>query len=278
MSSKSISQNAEFSSFVEERWRDKNDEKDALVSIAKKQISETKISNQKHPWKPSYDYINGILPIKNFPIKGVIWYQGESNAEHPNLYIKMFAKMVETWRNDWQQNFPFYYVQLTSREDRPAWSEFRNAQRKLLNIVPNTGMVVITDVGDRQDTHAKNKQPVGERLALLALGESYKKEKNYQSPIFNKITVKSNIVTVKFKGAFQQLKTLDNQQVRGFEISIDGENYRPITPIIIKNYVQFTLPNNFNSTFFIRYAWKPFTTANLSSVSGLPVSTFSAKY
>lgn len=276
MNVKSIENDTILSGFVKERWRDKEDEKDAMISIAKKQISPSKIENQKHPWIPSYAYENGILPIKNYPVKGVIWYQGESNAEHPEKYKTMFGKMVKTWRNDWKNEFPFYYVQLTSREDRPAWPAFRNAQRELLDEVPNSGMVVITDVGDKQDTHAKNKEPVGDRLALLALGDTYHKMDNYECPVFDKIEFKDGGYFISFKGNFNGLKTSDSKEIQGFEISNNGKDFIKIIPTISGNFIQFTLPENFNNHFFIRYAWKPYTEANLVSENGLPVSSFIA--
>ncbi|MEN8126074.1 MAG: sialate O-acetylesterase [Bacteroidota bacterium] len=276
MSEKSIKNDSVLTNFVEQRWKEKEEEKDAMISIAKKQISLSKIEDQKHPWMPSYNYENGILPIKDFPVKGVIWYQGESNAELPAQYKTMFKKMVKTWRNDWKNNFPFYYVQLTSREDRPAWPAFRNAQRELLEIVPNSGMVVITDVGDRQDTHAKNKKPVGERLALLALGDSYHKGANFESPVFKEIYKSNGDYFIRFKGSFEGLKTSDNKEIIGFEISENGKDFIKITPKISGNSVRFTLPEPFKAHFFIRYAWEPYTEANLVSKNGLPVSSFSA--
>lgn len=274
---KEIEQDSAIFNLVNERWRNKEDEKDGMISVAKNQISLATNSNQKHPWMPSYNYINGILPIKNFRLRGVIWYQGESNAEHPALYKIMFEKMVKTWRTDFNNNFPFYYVQLTSREDRPSWPEFRNAQRELLNIVPNSKMAVISDVGDRQDTHAKNKKPVGERLALLALGEIYNTTKNYESPFYDKITNSKGFYSIHFKGMFSGLKIAEGKDITGFEISNDNINFQSFEPTIQGKSVTFKMPKNFKNSIYIRYAWKPYTEANLISNRGLPVSTFRIK-
>lgn len=273
LSKKVIDSDVAFKNFIKQRWVDKEDEKDAMITTAKKQISLSKNKRQKHPWMPSYSYENGILPIKQTPIKGVIWYQGESNAEHPKLYKKMFKTMVALWRQDFKNAFPFYYVQLTSRENRPAWSEFRNAQRELLDIVPNTKMAVITDVGDRQDTHAKNKQPVGERLALLALGDTYKITNNYESPLFDKISIKKDTCFIHFKGHFNSLKQT-SKEIIGFEISNDNSTFERLIPKILKRTVVFKLPKHYKKPMYVRYAWKPYTEANLVSNLGLPVSTF----
>jgi sialate O-acetylesterase len=277
LSKKIIVQDTAFTKFVKQRWEAKEEEKDAMISVAKHQISLSEDVNQKHPWMPSYNYENGILPIKNIPIKGVIWYQGESNAEAPVLYQSMFKKMVELWRTDFNEDVPFYFTQLTSREDRPAWPEFRYAQSESLNEVPNTKMAVISDVGDRQDTHAKNKQPVGERLALLALGDTYKVAKDYESPVFDKITFSNNTYSIHFKGNFSGLKTKSSEDIIGFEMSTDNIHFKKLEPRIEGKTIAFTLPNNHKKPFYIRYAWKPYTEANLTSNNGLPISTFRAK-
>lgn len=273
LSKKVIDSDVTIKNFIKQRWADKEEEKDAMVTTAKKQISLSKNKGQKHPWMPSYNYENGILPIKQTPIKGVIWYQGESNAEHPKLYKNMFKKMVALWRQDFKNAFPFYYVQLTSRENRPAWSEFRNAQRELLDIVPNTKMVVITDVGDRQDTHAKNKQPVGERLALLALGDTYKIINNYESPLFDNISITKDSCFIHFKGHFNSLNQT-SKEIIGLEISNDNSTFEKLIPKILKKTVSFKIPKHYKKPIYVRYAWKPYTEANLVSNLGLPVSTF----
>ncbi|WP_282030163.1 sialate O-acetylesterase [Winogradskyella eximia] len=277
LSKKEIQQDSTISNFVKQRWKAKAEEKDAMISVAKHQISLSEDVNQKHPWMPSYNYENGILPIKNVPIKGVIWYQGESNAEAPVLYQSMFKKMVKLWRTDFNADVPFYFTQLTSREDRPAWPEFRYAQSESLNEVANTKMAVISDVGDRQDTHAKNKQPVGERLALLALGDTYKVIKDYESPVFDKTTFSNHTYTLHFKGEFSGLKTPPSQDIIGFEISTDNIHFEKLEPHIEGKTITFSLANKHKKPFYIRYAWKPYTEANLTSIKGLPVSTFRAK-
>lgn len=274
---KEIEQDSAIFKLVNERWRDKEDEKDGMISVAKNQISLTTNPNQKHPWMPSYNYINGILPIEKFRFKGVIWYQGESNAEHPVLYKTMFKKMVHAWRSDFNNNLPFYYVQLTSREDRAAWSEFRNAQRELLEEVANSKMVVITDVGDRNDTHAKNKKPVGERLGGVVLGNTYQIGTNYESPLFDKVTESKNLYSIHFKGVFNGIKTSNEKGVIGFEMSNDNINFENFEPTIRGKSVIFKTPKNFKKPIYIRYAWKSYTEANLISNNGLPVSTFRTK-
>ncbi len=274
-----LKQDTELSKLVNTPWKEneKNGVGKVLLDIAKKQVSLSKDSLQKHPWMPTFCYENGIFPIKEFAMKGIIWYQGESNAGNPVLHEKLLQKMVTSWRNDWKQKeLPFYYVQLTSREDRPTWPAFRDSQRRLLDKIPNTGMVVITDVGDRQDTHAKRKKPVGERLALLALGKTYHKTQVYESPLFNKIERKDNELLISFKGATKGLKTSDNKDIRGFEIGRDS-TFVKVDATISGEKIKIKVPSVFKDTLVVRYAWKSYTKANLVNSIGLPVSTFSTE-
>ncbi|MCK5823896.1 MAG: hypothetical protein KAG96_00645 [Ichthyobacteriaceae bacterium] len=261
--------------YGDKRWSDTTD---VMVNIGKNQVKIKKSAGFKldstansHSWMPAYNYTNGIEPIKDFGIAGVIWYQGESNAEDFDFYPHMFTKLVDSWRKDFNDDFPFYYVQLTSRNDRPTWPDFRNMQRVTLNSISNSGMVVISDVGDKNDTHAKNKKPVGERLATLALGKDYNIGDNYESPMFDKVSEASNNLIIHFKGKFKDLKTSDGKSVSGFEVSENGVDYKNVSAKIKGNTI--VIKNNKKSK-YIRYAWKSYTEANLVSGSGLPVSTF----
>lgn len=263
-----LKKNKNLSKLISTPWKD--NEKNG---VGKKQVSLATDSLQKHPWMPTFCYENGIKPIKEFAIKGVIWYQGESNTGNITLHEKLLKTLVKSWRKDWKQgDFPFYYAQLTSREGNPALPAFRDSQRRLLDEIPNSGMAVISDVGDRQNTHAKQKKPVGQRLALLALGKTYQKINSYESPLFD--TVKStNKIILTFKGAFKRLKTKNNEPVVGFEIGINN-SFFPVHATIKENKINITVPKEYHQNTVIRYAWKPFSEANLYSEIGLPVSTF----
>ena len=277
MSPELIASDTLVANFAEQRWIPADTtNKEMLISIAYKQISKSDSVGQKHPWMPSYYYINGILPINNFAIKGVIWYQGESNGEQPELYSKMFKEMISSWRKDWGYEFPLYYVQLTSRADRESWIEFRNMQREVLDSIPNSGMVVISDVGDKYDTHAKNKKPVGERLAKLALGKTYGVGVNYESPMFDKVIVENGKAIISFKGQFAKLQTNDNKDVRGFEIYAGELGYIDFKAKIVGKTIEIEIPPGIEKV-SVRYAWKSFTDANLESGNGMPVSTFMSK-
>lgn len=112
---------------------------------------------QRHPYEPCYLYESGILPLQQFPIKGIIWYQGESNAHNREAHEKLFKLLVDSWRKNWEDNeLPFYYVQLSSI-DRPSWPWFRDSQRRFLTQIPHTGMAVTSDKGDSLNVHPTHK-------------------------------------------------------------------------------------------------------------------------
>lgn len=115
---------------------------------------------QRHPYEPCYLYETGIQPLQQYPIKGVIWYQGESNAQNIETHERLFPLLVESWRKNWGEEFPFYYVQLSSI-DRPSWTWFRNSQRELMETIPNSGMAVSSDRGDSLNVHPVYKREIG---------------------------------------------------------------------------------------------------------------------
>ena len=130
---------------------------------------------------PTILYNAMIHPLIPYPIRGVVWYQGESNASRPALYSRLFPLLIEDWRRPWGQgDFPFYFVQLASylpapkdpNEESP-WARLREAQASVLGKVPHTGMAVTIDIGEGDNIHPINKQDVGRRLALAALAETY---------------------------------------------------------------------------------------------------------
>ena len=127
----------------------------------------------RHPYEPCYLFESAILPIGHPTLAGVLWYQGESNAHNFEAHEYLFPLLVDSWR-EWfnNQELPFYYVQLSSL-NRPSWPWFRDSQRRLLESRSHLGMAVSSDLGDPTDVHYKDKKPVGERLARLALHNDY---------------------------------------------------------------------------------------------------------
>ncbi|MBV9868500.1 MAG: hypothetical protein JO316_24355 [Abitibacteriaceae bacterium] len=165
------------------------------------------------PHRPASLYNGMIAPLIPYGIKGVIWYQGESNAGNAKLYQKLFPTMIQNWRHNWGEgDFPFLFVQLANymkREEQPSesnWAELREAQTMTLS-QPNTAMAVTIDVGEAGDIHPKNKQEVGHRLALAALGTTYGQKVEYSGPLYDSMTVDGNKIRIRFKHTASGLGT-----------------------------------------------------------------------
>lgn len=230
-------------------------------------------AKQRHPYEPAYNYEAGIARLTAFPIKGVIWYQGESNAQNIEQYEHAFPVLVSSWRKNWGYNFPFYFVQLSSI-DRPSWPSFRDAQRKLQLRIPNTGMAVSSDLGDSLDVHPKQKQQIGERLALLALKGSYGKVLRASGPVVSTAKFQQHNILLSFNES-KKLLTKGNSALTGFElVNEKGNRLFPTKATIVNNQVWLTVPKG-QKIKSVLYAWQPFTRANLINEAGLPASTFS---
>ncbi|GAC1312103.1 MAG: GDSL-type esterase/lipase family protein [Mucilaginibacter sp.] len=226
---------------------------------------------QRHTYEPCYNYEAAVQPLTRFPVKGVIWYQGESNAQNIELYKHLFTAMITSWRQKWGYNIPFYYVQL-SGINRPSWPAFRDAQRKLQEQIPNTAMAVSFDMGDSLNVHYPNKEVVGERLARLAMHYTYKLNIAADGPRPTNALLAGNRIIVSFLFA-RQLKTANNMPLRGFElINVKGQEITPKASI--KNNKVLLLVPAGEKISAIHYAMEPFTRANLINGAGLPASTF----
>lgn len=234
-------------------------------------VQAAKAAKQRHPYEPAYNYEAGIAPLIDFPIKGVIWYQGESNAHNIELHEELFKTLVSSWRKKWGYNFPFYYTQLSSI-NRPSWPHFRDSQRRLLSQVENTGMAVTSDIGDPQDVHPTQKKQVGERLAAWALAKTYGKRLPYSGPLFKEAQFSGNQAVCTFEHG-KGLQTSDGATVRGFEVAGSDRVFRAAKAEVRGNKV-WVSSEEVPAPQYVRYAWEPYTTANLVNKAGLPASTF----
>lgn len=227
---------------------------------------------QRHPYDPCFNFEAGIARLTRFPIKGVIWYQGASDANNPELFAKLFPVFVQDWRNQWGYDFPFYYVQLSSL-NRPSWPYFRDVQRRLLSVVPQSGMAVSSDLGDSTNVHYNNKKPVGLRLAKLALHATYGKENVVPAgPLVVSADRKAGKISITFSNG-EQLTTVHGKPLRGFKI-VDRKGYFVgVNGTIHRNKVIIDVPEGVRADKVV-YGWNPYTTANLVNGAGLPASTF----
>ncbi len=231
---------------------------------------------QRHPYEPCYLFEAGIMPLGHFPVKGVIWYQGESNAHNLEAHERLFALLVESWREYWQdEELPFYYVQLSSL-NRPSWPAFRDSQRRLMQSIPNVGMVVSSDKGDSLDVHPRDKKPIGERLARMALSQTYHWQDVVPSgPLFRSVHRNGNTVEVEFDYG-ENMQGEGGEPIVSFELAEYDGLYKPAEAVVSGNVLKVSSKEVGNPR-YIRYGWQPFTRANLVNGSGLPASTFSAR-
>lgn len=224
-----------------------------------------------HQFMPAYLYETGVEPLVGYPIKGVIWYQGESNADKVDMHETMFTTLVDSWREAWGYNFPFYYVQLSSL-NRQTWPEFRDSQRELLSVVDNSGMAVSSDVGDKTDVHPTNKKPVGQRLALIAEAKSYGLNVEYSGPMFRGVSPKDGGLLVSFDHS-KGLSTSDGEAIRSFEVAGEDMIFHKAEATITKRSI-YVESKDVEKPLYVRYGWTPYTDSNLINGAGLPTSTF----
>lgn len=230
----------------------------------------------RHPYAPTYLYDTAIRPIAGFEIRGALWYQGESNAHNIEAHEQLFPLLVNSWRQTFSPTLPFYFVQLSSL-NRPSWPYFRDSQRRLERPDEGIEMVVSLDHGLKDDVHPTIKAPIAHRLALLALTNQYGyKLAEARSPEVKSISSQGNTLVVYFART-SQLKTSDGQPIRGFElVTLDGKTH-VLSGSIKGNAVHLAIPAHLSkaSLHLLRYAWRPFSDANLTGATGLPVGTFS---
>lgn len=235
-----------------------------------------KDTDGRHPYEPSYLFAAGVRPLGGYPVRGAIWYQGESNAHNIELHERLFPLLVQSWREEFgNDTMPFNYVQLSSL-DRPSWPEFRDSQRRLASRVPHTAMAVSSDLGDSLDVHPWEKRPVGERLARIALHNTYGfNDLEWQGPTLASARADGNRITLTFSHA-NGLKARNGGSPIGFEIAETEGIYYPATAVTNDNTV--TLMNeNVSKPRYVRYGWQPYTRADLVNSAGLPASTFKAE-
>ncbi len=234
-------------------------------------LKQATLVKQRHPYEPAYNFEAGLAPLGGLGLKGVLWYQGESNAQNPELYEAMFAKLVSSWRQRWGQDLPFYYVQLSSI-DRPSWPRFRDMQRQLQGRIPHVWMAVSSDLGDSLDVHPPHKLPIARRLADLALQHSYQRDMQAGSPELVRIQQQEGEWMLEFGNA-EALRLAGQGPLHGFEFVTASGIAVPVQGRIVENTVILPMPEGIEAS-ALRYAWQPFTRANLVNERGAPVSTF----
>ena len=239
----------------------------ALKNIAK--APNTKL--QRHPYEPAYMFEAGIMPLNHYKIKGVVWYQGESNANNIELHERLFTLLEKSWRNFFgNPQLPFYTTQLSGL-NRPSWPRFRNSQRLLAEQLPQTWMAVTHDMGDPADVHYPNKRPVAERLARLALAHTYSQQVAADAPEVVSVHYHAGEVRLVYKNATRLV--VKGEQLLGFEVAGADGIYHEAKATVDGNSVTLSSPEVTAPVSF-RYAWQPYTKANLYNQAGVPASTY----
>lgn len=228
------------------------------------------------PWGPvevARIYNAMIAPLHAFKLAGALWYQGESNTINGEAYREMFGTLIESWRAKWGYDFPFYFAQIAPyKYGRPnEGAVIRDAQRRTLEL-PQTAMVVTSDIGDTTDIHPKNKQDVGLRLANLALANHYKSLATETSgPLFKRMVIKKNKVEVYFDHA--EGLHYRGDQLTHFEIAGKDQVFHSAQASIEGDKVVVKSGAVARPT-AVRFAWGNLATPNLFNAAGLPASCF----
>ncbi len=228
---------------------------------------------------PTAYYYAMIKPLANYNIKGIVWYQGESNTAKPEEYKDLLSSLINLWRKDWQKaDLPFLYVQLanylgtTIEPETSNWALLREAQTKALKL-PHTAMIVTHDIGEKDDIHPRNKLDVGKRLALAAKKVAYGEKIVFSGPIYQSIKISGNQIVVAFNHLGTGL-TYAGKNLNGFTLSADGKNFLPAKAKIVGKQVQ-VWHTNITKPIALRYAWADSPDhANLYNKEGLPASSF----
>ncbi|QDT41805.1 hypothetical protein Pan241w_18690 [Gimesia alba] len=231
--------------------------------------------------RPSNIY-NGVLyPTIGYGIKGVIWYQGESNASRAYQYRKLFPFMIQNWRDEWNQgDFPFYWVQLADfRSEKPVpadsdWAELREAQTMTMDALPNTGEAVILNLGEAMDIHPKNKLDVAKRLARWALAKDYGVKIVHQSPRYKSMEVKGNKAILTFDHVGGGLDLFDVNTPIGFTIAGEDKKFVNASAKIIGANKIEVWSDEVAKPASVRYGWADNPICNVQNKEGLPLTPF----
>jgi sialate O-acetylesterase len=227
-----------------------------------------------HQNTPAGLYNGMIAPLTPYAIRGVIWYQGESNANanEARLYRRLFPAMIESWRKQWGQgSFPFYFVQLANFQTNGWWPLLRESQNETLELA-NTGQALAIDVGNRTDIHPTDKQTVGHRLALIALAQIYGEQIPYSGPTLKEMTVDGSDATIWLDHTGKGLEAKGGT-LAGFAIAGADQKFVPATAKIVDNRVVVSSPE-VRDPKAVRYAWADYPMATLYNRDGLPAVPF----
>ena len=236
----------------------------------------------EHPYLPGACWRFGLADVAPFAIRGVLWYQGESNADFsaPAEFDAMaawhtdaFTTLVAAWRKAWERDdLPVYAVQLPQM-NRPSWPWFRENQSRCALTISNTALAVAYDLGDPNDVHPVNKRPVAERLELIARALSYGEKVEWSGPSLRGWRVQSKSIVLDFNHTAGGIVAFDGRPLRHFEIAGADRRFFPATATISGRTLKVSAPE-VTAPVAVRYAWSPAASLNFFNTAGLPASPF----
>lgn len=234
--------------------------------------------NSNRPQKVPTLFYNGMVhPIMKYKVKGVVWYQGESDLDKPELYLKLFPAMVKEWRQNMNNtNLPFYYVQIApfkyQGEEKEAAALFREIQLKCSELIPNSEMAVTLDIGDKDLIHPSDKETVGKRLSLISLAKTYGYSKlPYKGPVYKNKIINGNKVVLTFEN---EANGFIPTSLEGFEVASDNNVFVPAKARIKSNNQIEIWAEEINNPVHARYCFRNYVKGSLFNSYGLPASSF----
>jgi sialate O-acetylesterase len=225
------------------------------------------------------NYSGFIAKYTPMAIKGVIWYQGESNCSRANQYAALMTRLIAFWRKDWGSDFPFMIMQLVNfgkghGNPQSGFADLREAQQKIADTVPNTGLAVGIDIGEPNNIHPGNKQEVGRRLALVALKKAYGQDVVAGGPVLKSAEFTDGKAVLSFDpGGKDQKLVLKNSATNGFELAGTDGKFVPAVAGVNESTITLTA-QGVSEPSLVRYAWYDDPPVSLFNSDGLPAAPF----
>jgi sialate O-acetylesterase len=232
-----------------------------------------------NPFRPAGLYECMLKRIMPYTMRGFLYYQGESDDHKPQMYFKLFSRMIQHWRDDWEDDeMPFLFVQLPMHRyagdpDYKHWCLIREAQMRVFETVKNTGIAVIIDWGEFNEIHPKEKRPVGERLEKQALYLVYDKcsAKEAFGPIYKRSVHRGNSMELHFEHAEDGFVTKGD--ITGFEVAGEDKIFYPANAQIVKSQINVSAPEVAEPV-YVRYLWTNYGEVTLFGANSIPVAPF----
>lgn len=250
-----------------------NDELYKIDEQKRKDISKITPFNSPNGFSALYECM--LTPVMPYGVRGVIWYQGESNVGNFHEYTNLFSGMIDDWRSAWGVNLPFYYAQIAPfiYEKNLSSQSLRDAQTKILETTQNTGMAVLLDIGEEYDIHPENKKDVGERLSLHALKNEYNFNLIANGPLYRSHVRKGSRIEVSFDHVADGL--VSDGPLTGFEVAGNDDVFYPAKALVTDDKI-IVSSKKVMSPVHVRYGWKNWFVGTLFNSVGLPASSFSS--